>query len=1035
MINAPRQQPLTLYIGVATALGTLFAIDILTTRGYADWILYIGAVAMCWFSPNRWAPVLTAAIASILMVFGYFLSPENATLELSFYNRLVGAITLWILAVVTYQHIVSRERMRMQNWLQHGVARLAAGTRGEHTVHEVADTILRTLVSYVGANVATLYGQEGGRLNRLAAWALSGDAPLPDSVAMGEGLLGQAALENRIVHVRGLAAGYLNINSTLGSGPAQQLLIAPITADGDVVGAIELGYARAEASPDAVMELLRNAAETMGMSIRTAIYRTRLEDLLLETQRQSEELQVQQEELRASNEELEARGRALSDSKMRLEAQQANLEQSNVRLEEHAYNLERQKQELMSVQEALAANARELEQANVYKSEFLANMSHELRTPLNSSLILSRLLLENRDGNLSPDQVRYASTIHSANSDLLDLINDILDLSRVEAGHVVLDLEPLRLTQVLEPLEQIFQPIADQKSLGFRILRAPGTAQTLRSDLQRVQQILKNLLSNAFKFTETGEVVLRVSSPDDQHVRFDVEDTGIGVPKEQQEAIFNAFRQGDGTARRKFGGSGLGLSIAREFADLLQGHVSVASTPGQGSTFSLVLPCDPQPVSVAAAAVKDETLLSAIIEKPLAETPAAGAEPPPAYSALDDDRHDRQRGERLILVVEDDEAFARILYDLAHELDFDCIHAPTAHEGIRLAREMSPCGILLDMGLPDNSGLLVLEQLKRDSATRHIPIHVVSVADHTETALHMGAVGYSLKPTAREKMIEAIATLEERFQQRMRRILVIEDDEMLRDNIALLLGTDNIEIIGIGTLRQAKEQIAGTRFDCIVMDLSLPDGTGYELLETMAKEDPHSMPPVIVYTGRSLNADDERRLRRYSSSIIIKGARSPERLLDEVTLFLHSVEAELPSDRQRMLKEVRQRDTMFEGRTILLAEDDIRNIFALSQVIEPLGAQLEIARNGREAVEALSKPGHNIDLVLMDIMMPEMDGLAAMEAIRKRPDLAKLPIIALTAQAMPADRQRCLDAGANDYISKPVDIDKLLSLCRVWLPH
>ena len=1034
MITAIRQSSPALYVGVAVVLLGLFALDTQTQLGYADWILYIIAVGMCWFGTSRWAPVITAGVASVLLFIGFYLSPLAEATGMSVYNRSVGALAIWALAFVTHQHIVAHTRQRKRSWVQQGVSRLAATTRGEHSPADVANNILRTLVAYVGANVATLYTLEDDRLRRLGGWAAPADAHLPDIIGTGEGLMGEAVRENRTIHAKGLPASYLKLSSSLGASATQQVFVLPILADGDVVGAIELGFARADGNPEELLTLLDAAAETIGVSVRTALYRSQLEVLLMQMQQQSEELQVQQEELRVSNEELEERGRALAESQSRLESQQVDLEQSNVRLEEHVQDLERQKHEILSVQDALAASARELEQANEYKSEFLANMSHELRTPLNSSLILSRLLMDNKDGNLTPDQVRYASTIYSSNSDLLDLINDILDLSRVEAGHIDLELEPVQLDQILEPLERTFAPMTEEKSLTLRFECTPGAPERLVTDLQRVQQILKNLLSNALKFTDTGSITLRVSDAGEGQIRFDVEDTGIGIPEDQQEQVFHAFRQADGTTRRKYGGSGLGLSISREFAALLGGKISVASAPGQGSTFTLTMPLE---TVAPAASAPQQTLISRpeglVSHTPLPQVDAAVL-PTSITTGLDDDRHDRQRGPRLILVIEDDEAFAGILYELAHELDFDCVHAPSATEGMRLAREMQPCGILLDMGLPDNSGLVVLERLKRDPATRHIPIHVVSVADHTETALHLGAIGYTLKPTAREQMVDAIAALEEKLEQRMRRLLVIEDDATLRDNIELLLRTDNIEILGVGTIADARERLASTRFDCIIMDLVLPDGSGYDLLETMARNEPHSMPPVIVYTGRTLSAENERRLRRYSKSIIIKGARSPERLLDEVTLFLHSVEAELPPDRQRMLKEVRQRDTVFEGRTILLAEDDIRNIFALSQVIEPLGARLEIARNGREAVAALSRP-NNIDLVLMDIMMPEMDGLQATEALRQRPELAKLPIIALTAKAMSSDRQRCLDAGANDYISKPVDIDKLLSLCRVWLPH
>ncbi len=404
----------------------------------------------------------------------------------------------------------------------------------------------------------------------------------------------------------------------------------------------------------------------------------------------------------------------------------------------------------------------------------------------------------------------------------------------------------------------------------------------------------------------------------------------------------------------------------------------------------------------------------------------------PEPQGIADDRAKRQRPDRVILVIEDDQRFAHILYDLAHELDFDCVHAATATQGVELARSMQPNGILLDIGLPDQSGLTVLEWLKHDPMTRHIPIHIVSATDHADVALHLGAIGYTLKPSARDDLAQAIRKLEARSSQGARRVLVVEDDPALRQSIHALLASETVGIVEAGSISEALEEMKRAPFDCVVMDLALPDGSGYELLEKVSTSSGNASPPVIVYTGRQISAEEEQRLRRYSKSIIIKGAKSPERLLDEVTLFLHSVESALPPEQQRMLRAARQRDDVFEGRNILLAEDDVRNIFALSRVIEPLGATLEIARNGREALEALARRD-DIDLVLMDVMMPEMDGLTAMTEIRKHPEHARLPIIALTAKAMQSDREKCLEAGADDYISKPIDVDKLVSLCRVWL--
>jgi CheY-like chemotaxis protein len=496
--------------------------------------------------------------------------------------------------------------------------------------------------------------------------------------------------------------------------------------------------------------------------------------------------------------------------------------------------------------------------------------------------------------------------------------------------------------------------------------------------------------------------------------------------------IFEAFHQADGTTSRRYGGTGLGLSISRELARVLGGTIGVQSTVGKGSVFTLTVPTHLDAATVEAAAVAREGKAPAERDRNTRQADVAAKQHTGSVPHIDDDRQTRKR-ERLILAVEDDSRFAQILSRLAHELDLDFVHTTSGVDAFELARDLKPCGILLDVGLPDGSGLAVLERLKRDPATRHIPVHMLSGEDHTQPALELGAIGYTMKPAARDQLVTAIGSLTERSAAGTRRVLIVEDDASLRDSIALLLRADDVETVLVGSIGEALQQLGGARFDCMVMDLTLPDGSGFDLLERIAKVGKYSSPPVIVYTGSSLSHDDEQRLRRYSRSIIIKGARSPERLLDEVTLFLHRVEATLPADQQKLLRNARQRDATFDGRVILLAEDDVRNIYALTSVLEPLGAKLQIARNGQEALDRLAN-GSRVDLVLMDIMMPVMDGLVATREIRKLPSTAKLPIIAITAKAMPEDRQACLDAGANDYVSKPIDVDRLLSLCRVWLP-
>ena len=909
---------------------------------------------------------------------------------------------------VLKRQVEHTEALQRQVWLRSGQRLLAEKVVGQSTAPLVGRAILESLAQYIDVVVGALYVRDkvNGELRRIATYSFSAESEQGTrNFHDAESLVGQAAASHRPIVLHDVPDNYVKVVSGTGISSPRSVIVQPIENDGVVNGIVELGFMRPITPRDE--ELLQLVQTSIGDFIEAALYRERLQDALAETQQLNEELQVQQEELRVSNEGLEERGRALVESAARLEEQQAELEQTNVQLEEYAQRLERQKSDLLGAQQELAANAARLEQSSRYKSEFLANMSHELRTPLNSSLILARLLQENRTGNLSEEQVRYAETIHASNSDLLVLINDILDLSKVEAGQITIESSIVSVDALLQSLRETFEPMAAAKHLQFSTARAPGVPQTIVSDSQRVLQILRNLLSNALKFTEHGEVALDVALAEPGMLRIDVRDSGIGIAAEKLEMIFEAFQQADGSTSRQYGGSGLGLSISREFARLLGGRISVVSEPGRGSVFTLWLPSEfsaeagavpastqadrggaqglHAPAQGASASAGTNSTLAprtalhasdgaaareraTLPLRPLPPSTGAAAEAQP----IEDDRHQRKYENRLILAIEDDIAFAEILRDLAHELEFDFVHAADGASGVTLVRDLQPTAVLLDVGLPDRSGLTVLEWLKNDPATRHIPIHIVSATDHAEKALHLGAVGYTLKPTARTTLEAAIRRLETRLQQQMKRVLVIEDDHAMRESIRALLRSNSTEIVAVATLAEALEQLGAHRFDCVVTDLALPDGTGYDLLEQMAANPTHQTLPVIVYTGRMLSGDEEHRLRRYSKSIIIKGAKSPERLLDEVTLFLHSVESSLAPEQQRMLRTVRQRDNAFEGRSILLAEDDVRNIFALSHVIEPLGARLEIARNGREALDLLES-GVHVDLVLMDVMMPEMD--------------------------------------------------------------
>ena len=972
-----------------------------------------------------------ASMDQIRVLIGEMEAAERdllATRQLEWHDRVAvssrvtwGGSVILIVLIAAAGGLMSRDYQTraIQLWLRNGQMALSERIQGEHRLPVLGDRVLAFLAEYLNAQAGAVYLAEGGnRFRRFAGYAAPAGAE-GEVLRAGDGLVGQAAKENRTLHVTDVPADYLPVASGLGRGTPATLLVAPATVDGVVHAVVELGFFRKVGPAD--RELLARVSESLGVAVRASRDRTRLEELLEETQRQAEALQTQQEELRVNNEELEEQGRALRESLARLETQQAELEQINAQLEEQTELLERQKDDLSQTQAVLTAKTADLERANQYKSEFLANMSHELRTPLNSSLILAGLLADNKDGNLTPEQVRFAQTISSAGNDLLALINDILDLSKIEAGKVNVNAEPVVLQAMADALEESFRAVAEQKGLGFSIVVEPATPERMVTDAQRLGQILKNLLSNALKFTEKGTVSLRISAAAGRGVSFEVTDTGIGIQPQQLPVIFEAFRQADGSTHRRYSGTGLGLSISRDLARLLGGDVAV--------TLPLVYAA---PALRAAA----EPVLPAPHPAP-PKTPASSA-PLLRPIALDDDRDRVAPGSRCILVVEDDARFAAILRDLAHERGFQCVVTHSANDGLAAASTFRPSAIVLDINLPDHSGLGVLDQLKRNPATRHIPVHVVSVADYAQQALERGAVGYALKPVKREQLVEAFRLLEAKSSQVLRRVLVVEDDDRQRESISQLLESADTRITGVRNAEDALAELAAATFDCMVMDLNLPDVSGYDLLERMAGQEHVAFPPVIVYTGRSLTADEEQGLRRFSKSIIIKDARSPERLLDEVTLFLHQMEDTLAPERQRMLKTARDRETVLEGRRILVVEDDVRNVFALSSVLEPRGASVEIARNGREAIAALTRSttegARPIDLVLMDIMMPEMDGLTAMREIRARIEWRKLPIIALTAKAMKDDQDTCLAAGANDYIAKPLDVDKLLSLVRVWMP-
>jgi signal transduction histidine kinase/DNA-binding response OmpR family regulator len=853
------------------------------------------------------------------------LAEMNDAQKTAFASSLLSGL-LGILLTVTIGFLIRRATLarRRSEWLQSGQVGLASAMMGDQPIEQLGNSILAFLARYLSAVAGALFVGDSDAYRRAATYGVSDQQGIPTQFGLREGLLGQAAAEDRAVLVGELPDGYLAFGSALGQGKPKHLIVLPGSVDGVVNAVLELGFLRP--IDERVVALLEQVTGAIGIAVRSANYRGKLQNLLEETQRQAEELQTQSEELRVSNEELEEQGRALKESQARLEQQQVELEQTNSQLEEQTQQLEAQRDDLEQANAAVQLKARELEQASQYKSDFLANMSHELRTPLNSSLILSKLLADNPDENLTNEQVEYARTIQSSGNGLLNLINDILDLSKIEAGHVEIRPESISLERLAGNLRQLFGPVAGVKKLDFAVNIAPECPADIETDLQRIEQVLKNLLSNAFKFTETGGVGLTISRAAQEQVSFSVSDTGIGIAEDQQQNVFEAFHQADSTISRKYGGTGLGLSISRQLVRLLGGSFFLTSKQGQGSTFTVIIPKSYDPAKVVPRAPRHNEAV------PPALPPAVSLPPPPRSAStkhvrkIEDDRNAPADSKRVLLVVEDDDSFATILRDLAREMGFRSLVAGTADEALNLAEQYKPSAVILDVGLPDESGLSVLDRLKRDVQTRHIPIHVVSAGDHAETAFSLGAAGYALKPIQREQLVEVLQKLEARFSQRVNRILIVEDDPVQREAVARLLASHDVETVTAGTAAECLRRLQEQTFDCMVLDLSLPDASGYSLLETLSRESAYAFPPVIVYTGRELSAEDEQRLRRYSKSIIIKGAKSPERLLDEVSLFLHQVISELPDEQQRMIRKARNRDALLEGRRILVVEDDIRNV-------------------------------------------------------------------------------------------------------------
>lgn len=982
------------------------------------------------------------------------------------------------------------------DWLKSGKEGLDDSMRGEHTPQELARTSIAYLCKHMGAQLGAVYSLVDDILELKASYAFTDRKGNFNRFVMGEGIVGQAAFENEIIVFSNVTEGVPAVNYGVGEVLSNAYMAVPVAFEGGVVGVILLGTL--DTFSPLHRKFIEQNIENLAILMNAARSRQLVHELLEQAQQQQEELRVtneeleeqteallesesrlqqQQEELRVTNEELEGQAKVLKESESELQAQQEELRVINEELEERTKALEEQKSaiavknsELVKAQKAVKQKAQDLEVASKYKSEFLANMSHELRTPLNSILILSQLFGQNKSGNLSAKQIDSANAIHSSGSDLLTLINEILDLSKIEAGKVELIVEPIGVSNLIQDINRLYRDIAADKGINFEITVGQDVPATLETDSQRLQQVLRNLLTNAFKFTHEGTVSLSITRPpqamtDDLGIdasnalAFAVSDEGIGIARDKQAAIFQAFQQADGSTSRNYGGTGLGLSISRELCRLLQGAIYLESDEGKGSVFTVVLPefyqdnnehtdvFEKIDLPLAAGGESFAKPESASTEQVTGEKAALQAQPsapvvsisvqekpaPPKESEyVEDDRVALTPESRSLLIIEDDWNFAKIMRDFGRERGFLCLVAEDGETGLHFADYYKPSAIILDVGLPGIDGWTVMERLKDNPELRHIPVHFMSANDNSLDALRMGAIGYLAKPVTMEHVEEAFSALEDVISKPVRNLLLVEDDKIQCQSIKDLIGNGDVKTTDVATGREAYEELSRGNYDCMILDLGLEDMSGFELLEKIRMSESAMRVPVIIYTGRDLTHDEEKQLSKYADSIIIKGVKSPERLLDESALFLHRVESNLPHEKQQMLKMVHDKESVLNGKKVMIVDDDMRNVFALSSVLEDRNMDVVVAKNGLECLEKLEEV-ESIDCVLMDIMMPKMDGYEAMTEIRKNPEYAKLPIIALTAKAMKGDRSKCIDSGASDYLSKPVNTDKLLSMMRVWL--
>ena len=953
----------------------------------------------------------------------------------------------------------NKEQLEQAAWLRTGVAQINAVVLGQDDVKKLSTAAVTELANYIGARVGTVYAmdesEEGPVLRLSGSYAYAQSDSLPNSFRLGEGLVGQAAREGKQLLIQDVPKDYIRVVSSLGETVPRNICVTPLVFEQSVRGVVEM--ASLEPLTARELEYLEQACAVVATGFEVAIVQRQLaqqreevqatnEELTEQTaalEQSQQELVAQQRELESANTELEVQVERVRESEEQLQRQQEELKGANRQLQENNELLESKNVEVEQARAELGDRAKELALASKYKSEFLANMSHELRTPLNSLLLLARSLKDNAQANLTEDQQKSASVIYESGSDLLTLINEILDLSKIEAGQMSLQLEKLPVTDLVSTIRSQFEHMAHSQQLTLDVRVAEGAVEQLTTDPQRLQQIIKNLVGNALKFTDKGGVCITFAVPtasvnlsrsglDIQNtVAISVADTGIGIASDKQLVIFEAFQQADTGDRRRYGGTGLGLSICRELVTLLGGEIQLESRLGKGSTFTVYLPhvardpndkseqlVPPVPPAAQAAAQADRAIVA--------------IEPHGAvHSGLEDDRQSVSDDDNIILVVEDDIRFAAILMEHVRARGFKCLVAVTGEQGIALATSHQPSGIILDIRLPNMDGWAVLSALKQSIETRHIPVHIASVEPPNADNLRIGAIGHVSKPMQKEDIESILQRIEQASATAEKSVLVVEDDDTVRNETRRLIGNGNVTVVEAETGEEALKLVRDRRFALIILDLGLPDMAGLEFLRIVSAEGT-VLPPVIVYTVRELTRAEELELRSYTESIIVKDVRSQERLVDEVALFLHRVVSDLPESKRTIIRHLHESDSLLLGKKVLIVEDDMRTMFAMAKLLASHGMMPLKAENGQKALDVLDEES-DVRLVLMDMMMPVMDGYEASRRIRAQERWSKLPIIALTAKAMKADRAKCIDAGATDYLSKPVDPDRLISLMRVWL--